>query len=151
MQSYQRPHKLRAQFQRAVLTSDANHTSWGPRLPTFSWLGYISSLIICYNGSQKSGKCFTFTYWFMIEVLSWIQMKRCIEWGLEGSWMQELLSPWSWGMLLPLAHGCIHQYGSSSSPILYEFLWRLHYVNWSVINSISNPSLLQGGCMWACM
>lgn len=37
--------------------------------------------------------------------------------------------PMELGYVTLLPHGCVHQYGSSSSLILYEFLWRLHYVD----------------------
>lgn len=48
------------------------------------------------------------------------QMKRCIRQGMEGSQVQELLSLWS-RHGAPSWCGCVHQTGSSLSPVVLGF------------------------------
>ena len=55
------------------------------------------------------------------------QTKRYIGWGLEGSPVQQFLSSWIWG-----AHRCVHQPGSSLSPVFLKCLRRFLHV--SMIN-----------------
>lgn len=53
-------------------------------------------------------------------------MKRCVGWGLGGSWAQGLLSLWSWGAP-PSTGMCPPTWKPSESPTLGN-LWRLPHV-----------------------
>lgn len=68
------------------------------------------------------------------------QMQRYKGWGLGGS---QAKSFWHHGRemhYLP-GCGCVHPPGSSPNALLLGFVWRLHHVGWSIINSIFSTSL----------
>ena len=75
------------------------------------------------------------------------QMKRYIEWGLEGTQSTGASVPMELGYTTFPAHRCVHWPRSSLNPILFGFPWRLHHIihDQSLTQSPAPLSFLENG------
>lgn len=75
------------------------------------------------------------------------QLKRYIGWGLDGSWLQELLFQWSWGappscnMEYLLVDACVHPW-NLPQPCTVGICGGFLMKAWANINAFSIPSSL---------
>ena len=149
--------RLRAQLHKTAPISDVTPSSmppcysqplsyllqiWGSHDCFPPWIWLIAWIIL-----RTQGNTFTSLLRDLPKDPDNSQLKRYIGWGLDGSWLQEFLSPWSWGAppscnmeYLPV-DACVHPW-NLPQPCTVGICGGFLTKAWANINAFPIPSSL---------